>query len=204
MENQKKNLLDNTSNQPSKFSAKNCVERNDESRGTCNVNSDIRYKTKMSKSSLCDRSDAFILVRGRITIAGDAGPEPDPVAPRTEAQLLSARQADDWNKGVISKRCASFTKCISEINNTDADNAKYLDIVMPNYNLIKYSDNYSKTWGRLWQYCRDEAVLGNDYGDIVDFPCNSRSFRLTGKTPNGGNTKNVEIVVPLRYLSNFL
>ena len=93
----------------------------------------------MLKSSLCDRSDAFIRVKGR------PGPDANPVAPRTEAQLLSAKQADGWNKGVISKKCASFTEYISEINNTDADNAKYLDIVMPNYNLIEYSDNYSKT-----------------------------------------------------------
>ena len=64
------NLIDDASNQPSKFRTKNWVEINDESRGTYNVNSQIKFKTTMLKSSLCDCSDAYILVKGRITIAG--------------------------------------------------------------------------------------------------------------------------------------
>ena len=62
------NLIDDASNQPSKFRTKNWVEINDESRGTYNVNSQIKFKTTMLKSSLCDYSDAYILVKGRITI----------------------------------------------------------------------------------------------------------------------------------------
>ena len=57
----------------------------------------------MLKSRLRDYSDAYILVKGRITITGDAGPEADPHAPRTAAQLLAARQADERNKGVMFK-----------------------------------------------------------------------------------------------------
>ena len=57
---------------------------------------------------------------------------------------------------LIFKNCAPFTDCISEINNTQIDNAKYLDVMMPMYGLIRYSDNYSKTSGRLWQYYRDD------------------------------------------------
>ena len=60
------------------------------------------------------------------------------------------------DKGVTFKNCAPFTKCISRINNTDIDNAHGIDIVMPMYNLIEYSDNYSKTSGSLWQYCKDD------------------------------------------------
>ena len=63
-----------------------------------------------------------------------------------------ARWADERDKGVTFKNCAPFTKCISRINNTDIDNAKDIDIVMPMYNLIECSDNYSKTSGCLWQY----------------------------------------------------
>ena len=145
------NLLDGkTSNKPSKFRTKNLVEINDESRGTYNVNSQIKFKTTMLKSSLCDYSDAYILVKGTITIAG-AGDD------------AAARQADGRDKDVIFKNCAPFINCISEINNTQVDNTKDIDIVMPMYNLIEYSDNYAKTSGSLWQYYRDEPnnVLAN-------------------------------------------
>ena len=83
-------MIDDTSNQPSKFRTKNWVEINNESRGTYNVNSQIKFKTTMLKSSLCDYSDAYILVKGAITITGagaDAG----------------ARQADERDKGVAFK-----------------------------------------------------------------------------------------------------
>ena len=134
------NLLDSTPNQPSKFRARNWVEINDESRGTYTSN-DIKFKTTMLRSNLCDCADSYILVKGTITITGDAGPPEG----RTEAQLLAARQEGERDKGVIFKNCAPFTKCISRIKNTDIDNAQDIDIVMPMYHLIEYSDNYSKT-----------------------------------------------------------
>ena len=116
-------LDDNKSNQPSRFRTKNWVEINDESRGTYNVNSQIKFKTTMLKSSLCDYSDACILVKGTITITG-AGND------------AAARQADERDKGVVFKNCAPFTNFISKINNTQVGNAKDIDIVMPMYNLI--------------------------------------------------------------------
>ena len=120
-----------------------------------NVNSDIRFKTTVLKSSLCDCSYAYILVEGRITIAGDAGPDSNPDIRITAAQLLAVRQANERNKGVIFKNCAPFINCKSEINNTEIDNAKH--IVIPMYNLIEYSDNYSKISRSLWQYYKDES-----------------------------------------------
>ena len=128
------NLIDDTSNQPFTFRTKNWVEINDESRGTYNVNSQIKFKTTMLKSSLCDYSDAYILVKGTITITGAGGD-------------AAARQADGRGKSVAFKTCAPFTNCIREINNTQVDDAKDIDIVMPMYNLIEYSDNYAKTTG---------------------------------------------------------
>ena len=110
-------------------------------------------------------------------------------------------------KEVVFKNCASFTDCISEINNTEIDNAKYIDVIMLMYNLIEYSDNYSKTSGSLWQYYRYEPALTNA-GLIANFHAanNSASFKfkqkITSKTADGG-TKNVKIMVPLKYLSNF-
>ena len=130
------NLIDDASNQPSKFRTKIWVEINDESRGTYNVNSQIKFKTTMLKSTLCDHSDAYILVKGKITIAG-AGDD------------AAARQAHERDKGVAFKNCAPFSNCISEINNIHIDNAEDIDIVVPMYNLIEYSDNYSKASGIL-------------------------------------------------------
>ena len=180
------NLLDdNKSNQPSKFRTKNWVEINDESRETYTVNSQIKFKTTMLKSSLCDYSDAYILAKGTITIAG-AGAD------------AAARQADERDKGVILKNCAPFTNCISEINNTQVDNAKDIDIVMPMYNLIEYSDNYAKTSGRLRKYYRDEPN-----NNLADSESCKFKVKITGKTPNDDNKKDVEMMVPLKYLSNF-
>ena len=90
---------------------------------------------------------------------------------------------------------------LSQINNTDLDNAKYFDTVMPMYNLIEYSDNYSKRSGSLWQYCKDIPAVNNN--ETVDFANNNltNSFiskvKMTSQTENNG-TKNVEIMVPLK------
>ena len=119
---------------------KNWVEVNDESRGTYIVNSQIKYKTTMLKSSLYDYCAAYVHVKGTITVNNTAASDAD---------------ANNTNKKVIFENCASFTICISEINYTQVDNAKDIDIVMPMYNLIEYSDNYSKTSGSLWQYCKN-------------------------------------------------
>ena len=107
------------------------------------IKSYIKFKTSMLRSNLCDYVDSYILVRGAITITG-AGDD------------AAARQIDERDKEVTFKNCAPFTECISRINNTDMDNAHDIDIVMPMYNLIEYSDNYSKTSGSLWQYCKDD------------------------------------------------
>ena len=179
------NLIDDASNQPSKFRTRNWVEINDESRGAYNVNSKIKFKTTILKSSLCDYSDAYILVKGTIAINGRGAD-------------AAARQADERDKGVAFKNCAPFINCISEINNTQIDNAKDIDIVMPMYNLIEYSDNYAKTSGSLWQYFRDEP---DDH--IEDSESFKSKIKITGKTPNDDNEKDVEIMVPLKYLSNF-
>ena len=93
----------------------------------------------MLRSSLCDYSDRYILVKGKITITG-AGDD------------ATARQADERDNGVVFKNCAPFTNGISEIKN----NAKDIDIVIRMYNLIEYSGNYSRTSASLRQYYRDE------------------------------------------------
>ena len=193
MEYQKKtNLIDDTLNQPPKFRTRNWVEINDESGGVYNINSQIKFKTTMLKSSLCDYSDAYILVKGTISVNNTAA---------------DGAAANNTNKKVIFKNCAPFTNCISEINNMQIGNAKDIDIVMPMYNLTEYSDNYVKTTGSLWQYCKDIPARNNN-NEITEFTGGNTndSFnfkaKITGRTGDDG-TKDVEIMVPLKYLSNF-
>ena len=124
------NLLDNTPNQPSKFRTNNWFEINDDTRQTYNKNSQTKFKTSMLKSRLCDYSDAYILVSGTITI--------------------NAKRLDERNKGIIFQNCAPFTDCISEVNNTQIDNVKDLDVMMPIYNSIEYNNNCSKISGSFW------------------------------------------------------
>ena len=185
-------MLDNTPNQPTKFRTKVWIEINDESRGTYDTNSQIRFETSVLRSILCDYSDAFILVKGTITVANTAAADAD---------------ANNTNKMVIFKNSIPFTTCLSRINNTQIDDTEYIDLVMPMYNLIEYSDNYSKTSGILFQFCRDVPVA-DDEGAVTDSTKDNviDSFnpkeKLTGETGHNG-TKNVGIMVPLKYLSNF-
>ena len=153
----------------------------------------LDFKISMLRSSLCDYSDAYILVKGNIAVNNIAA---------------GGAVANNTNKKVILKNCASFTYCISKIINEQTDNAECIDIVMPMYNLIEYSDNYSKTSGNLWQYCKDIPAV-DDNGDIVNFDGNNAtdSFnfkaKITGQTNDDGEINGVEIMVPLKYLRNF-
>ena len=131
-------MLDNTQNQPSKFRTKNWVEINDESRGTYSTNSQTKFKTSMLRLSLCDYSDAYIAVKGTITVPN----------------IGTVATQNNRNKEVIFKNCTPFTDWMSEINNTQIDNAKDIDVVMNIYNLIEYSENYSKASRSLWLYYR--------------------------------------------------
>ena len=92
-----------------------------------------------------------------------------------------------------------MTDGINELNNPHIDNEKNFDVFMSMYNLIEYRNNYSKTWGWLWQYCRDEPKT-----TLKDSESFKPKAEITGRTPNNGNTQNIEIAVLLEYLSNFL
>ena len=175
----------NKSNQLSKFRTKYWIEINDQSRGVYNATSDIRFQSTILRCSLCDYSDKYILVKERITTTG-------------EGNDAAARQAHERNKGLIFKNLDPFINCKSEINNAETDNAKDIDIVMPMYNLIEYNDNYSKTSASLWQYFKDQP---ND--NLADAESFKSKVKITGNTPVDGNGKDVEIIVPLKYSSNF-
>ena len=109
------NLLDNASNQLSKFKTENWVEKNDEWRGTFSVNRQINFKTSIPRSNLCDYTDAYILAKGNISVNNTADDD---------------ASANNTNKKVIFKNCVPFIDCINEINNTEVDNATDIDIVM--------------------------------------------------------------------------
>ena len=124
-------------------------------------------------------------------------------------QLVTQEPAapTDRNKKVIFKNCVPFTNCINKINNTQIDNAEFNDIVMPLYELIKYSDNYSQISGSLRQYCKEKPAVNNAV-NIVGFTGGNATDSFNFKTKITGETKNdgiinVEIMVPLKYLSNF-
>ena len=186
------NLLNFGSNKPSKFRTRNRVEINDETRSTYSHKKQIKFKTSMLRSSLCDYSDAYILVEGNITVNNTA---------------VDGAAANNAIKKVVFKNCAPFTNCISKINYTQIDHAEYTNIVMPIYNLTEYSDNYSKTSGSLRQYFKEILAINNN-GAIVDFneanatdSFNSKT-KVTGQTNDDG-INNFEIMVPPKYLSNF-
>ena len=104
--------------------------------GTYNADSQNKYKTSMLRSGSCDYSDAYILIKGTITVPNTA---------------VAGAAPDNRNKRVIFKNWVPFTDSIREINNTEIDHAQYIDVVISIYNLIECSDNYSKISGRLWQ-----------------------------------------------------
>ena len=129
----------------SKFLTQRWIEVNDLSSNWYSGNKNIRFKTSMLRSDSCDYSDAYIVLKGTVSVEGD-------------------NDAKAKTKNLIFKNNAPFRSCISEINNTFVDNAEYLDIVMPIYNLLEYSDNYSMTSGNLRNYYRDE--INHDENEI--------------------------------------
>ena len=196
-----------------RFITKKWIEVHDQSGNGENrysPNKQIRFKTSMLRSDLCDFSDAYIVVKGTVTLTKTNG-----------SGIVDIR-----NRFLAFKN-APFTNCISNINNILIDNAENLDVVIPMYNLLEYSKNYRKTTGSLWNYYRDEPnnpPLNDDDPPTINYNAdpitNSESFKykssITGKTSNAnqengenteqGNTKtkkNLEIVVLLKHLSNF-
>ena len=136
------NLSNGSNNKSSKFATRNWYITDDQNNGqygSGNENeSTIKFETKVTKSNLCDYSDAYILVTRDINVADVAA-----------------------NTNVAFKSCAPFTRCVIHINDEYVETAKNLDTIMPMYNLIEYSDNYSDLSGSLYQFKRDEFPMDN-------------------------------------------
>ena len=168
------------------------IEVNDLSSGQYFAGKNIRFETSMLRSNLCDYSDAYIVVKGKIKVRG-------------------TNDAIKRNKKLTFKNNVPFRSCISKINNTFIDDPEDLGIVMPMYNLLEYSGNYFMTSESLWYYYRDEVdddENENDNNNMINKnkTITSKSFeyktKLIGSMPNNSNV-NAEVVVPLKYLSNF-
>ena len=153
-----------------KFVTRKCIEVYYQSKENYDVNKEIRIKTSMLRSDLFDFSDAYIIVKGTITVTNP-----------NDAKR---------NKAVAFKNNAPFINCISKIDGLKIDNAEDLDVVMLMYNLLEYSKNYRKITGSLWNYYRDEPIdpLSSD----------SKSFKykasITGNTYNVGDGEAIKLV----------
>ena len=180
------NLLDTTSDNVPRLILKKWIGVHDQSGGSYNINKQIRFKTSMLQSDLSDYSDAYIIVKGTITVTDPGN--------------------NVYDKKLAFKNNAPFISCISKINNTLTDNAADSQIVMPKYNLIEYSKNYSKSTGSLWNYYGDEPNSGA-VGSINYSIRGSKSFdyktSIVGRLEGNNIEKEVEIVVPLKHLHNF-
>ena len=173
MEYQKsKNLVDSIPDNVPRFITKKWIKVHDQSGETCNTNKQIRFKTSMLRFDLCDFSDAYIVVKGIVTVSADE------------------RDRDEMNRQAILKNNAPIISCISKINGVLVENAEDFNIVIPMYNLPEYSKNYSKTSASLWNYYRDELTDDtNDNNGPNKNVINSKSIKY--KTSITGSTYNI-------------
>ena len=163
METQKNiNLLNGSDNENSKFATKKCYIIDNESTGNYSHENPVKRLTSSLESSLCYYSDAYILVTGNITVTGG----------NNDAK-------------VAFKNCAPFEKCRTEINETFVDDSNVINIAMPMYNLIEYTDNYSDTSGSLWNFKRDE-IEGDVDLTIDNAPLFKYKAYRVGNTENNG------------------
>ena len=178
METQKTvNLLNGSDNENLKFATKKWYVIDSESKGNYSPNNRVKFLTSSLESGLCDYSDAYSLVKGNIAVTGG-----------------------DVNTKVAFKNCALFEECRTEINETFVDETEHINIAMPMYNLIEYSDNYSDTSGSLWQFKRDEIDVDLTV-NAQHIPNNLSSFKYKSSFITDRN--GVKIAVPLKYLTNF-
>ena len=193
MENQKIiNLLDKVDTNSKHFATKKWHIINDENNTNYGVNKytgadnpdTIKYDTRVLKANLCDYAEAYILIDGTIRAA-----------------------AADANTRLALKNCVPFTKCNLEINDEHVDTAENLDITMPMYNLIEYSDNYQDSSATLYQYKRDEPIEDDAVADLTADNSSSLKYKISllGNPVVANNIAriNVKLAVPLKYLSNF-
>ena len=195
------------------FVTKRWIEVYDQSEENYNVNKEIRIKTSMLRSDLCDFSDAYIVVKGNITFTKKTFTADDFADPYNTDAIATATNTANNNelgdKKLVFKNNAPFIKCVSKINGVKTDNAEDIDVVIPMYNLLEYSKNYKRTTGSLWNYYRDEPSITIGANNITHSILKSEScdykasFMENGLTHDNLTKNNAKVVVPLKHLSNF-
>ena len=189
------NLLNGSDNENSKFATKKWYVIDSESKGNYSHKNPIKCLTSSLESLLCDYSEAYILVTWNITVTRTI-PAAAGGNPQRKQPLAAATQ-------VIFKNCAPFKDCRTEINDTFVDYADFINITMPMYNLIEYSDNYSDTSGTLWQFARNEIINNANVTNDDNAPSFKYKANLIGNTETNRTKKGVKIVIPLKNFSNF-
>ena len=190
------NLLNSSENEYSKFATKKWYVIDSESKGNYSHHDPIKFLTKSIESSLCDYSNAYILVTGNISVTRTIAAAAAGNDPQRKQPLDAATQ-------VAFKNCAPFKDCRTEINDTFVDYADFINIAMPMYNLIEYSDNYFDSSGSLWNFKRDEVTDNEDVTNDDNTPSFKYKANLVDNTKADGTKNGVKIAVPLKYLSNF-
>ena len=173
-----------------RFVTKKWIKVYDQSGKSYNVNKEIRIKTPMLRSDLCDYSDAYIVMKGTIAV----------VRPNNAKR----------NKSTSFKNNEPFINCISKVNGVKIDNAEDLDVVMPMCNLLEYSKNYKKTTGSLWNYYRDEPsnpLSSNSESFKYKTSITENSYNVgddeEGYDANKVGNNETEVIILLKHLSNF-
>ena len=183
-------FLNSSENKFSKFASKKWYVIDNESNGSYSHQHPIKFLTKSIVSSLCDYSDAYILVTVAVFVKRRNTAHTGDIALNAVTQ-------------VAFKNCAPFKDCRTEVNDTIVDYADFINIAMPMYNLPKYSDNYSDTSESLGVFERDEVVNNADVTNNNNAPSFKYKASIIGNTENNGTKNGVKIAVPLKYLSNF-
>ena len=189
------NLLNNSENEYSRFATKKWNIIDSQSKGNYSHENPIKFLTKSIESSLCDYSDAYILVIGKIAVTRTIAAARDDIV-KNNQPLIAATQ-------VAFKNCAPFKDCRTEINDTFVDYPDFINIAMSLYNLIEYSDSYSDSSGSLWGFKRDEVANNANVTNDDNAPQFKYKANLIGNTEANGTKKGVKIAVPLKCLSNF-
>ena len=170
------NFLNTTSDD--KEFMKKWIEVYDQSGRNCNINKEIRIKTSMLRSDLCDYSDAYIVIKGTITVDKKTFTADDFEPPNNTAANATASNTANNNafgeQKLVFKNSAPFINCISKMNGVKIDNAEDLDVLMPMYNSLEYSKNYRKTTVSLGNYYRDEPNSDTDDNEIKRSIINSK------------------------------
>ena len=173
-------MLNGSGNENSKFATKKWYVIDSGSKSNYSHNDPIKFLTNSLEPSLCEYSDAYILITGNII-----------ATPNNDATQ------------VAFKNCEPFKDFWTDINDTFVNYEDFIDIAIPMYNLIEYSDSYSDTSGSLWDFKGDEIVNNADVTNDDNAPSFKYKASIIGNMGDNRRMDGAKTAVPLKYLNNF-